>query len=319
MIMKKIFIGIILATLCTVDLMSQNVKVTAELDKTTAEIGDHLTLTVKATSEPKTGMILPELRDSIGNFEILETSDTDTLLNKEKLVLQRKYVLICFDTGKFVIPELTVMYNRADMNSYYPAHTKPINVIIRGVPVGKSLIDIKPPLGEPAKWYEYLPYSLLLIPLALIIAFIYLYKKYKKNKKPVIKPEPKREEPKIPAHILAIAALDKLRTEKLWMSGHIKLHYIKLSEIIRTYISRRFQISAMEMASFEILDSLKNSGLNNENMEKLNRLFELSDLSKFAKFQPDDNDNEKALDTAFDFINNTKDEVESVRAKEKEA
>jgi hypothetical protein len=76
-------------------------------------------------------------------------------------------------------------------------------------------------------------------------------------------------------------------------------------------MEERYKIQAMEQTSDEILLTLQSMQLPGELMDKLRELLSMSDLVKFAKYQPMTDDNEKALVTAQEFVDHTKEEVET--------
>ena len=75
--------------------------------------------------------------------------------------------------------------------------------------------------------------------------------------------------------------------------------------MIRTYLSERFCISAMEMTSSEIIERLLQVR-DKESLKDLKYLFETADLVKFAKYAPMMNENDLNLVNAVEFINETK-------------
>jgi hypothetical protein len=124
--------------------------------------------------------------------------------------------------------------------------------------------------------------------------------------------------PPVPAHIVAIEALEKLHNEKLWQNNKHKLYYSGLSDILRTYLAGRFEVGAMEMTTDEIADALRGV----ENIEQKSKMDLLSvlrdaDLVKFAKATPAAEDNELAYSKSFFFVENTK-PVEVVEESEDE-
>ena len=72
------------------------------------------------------------------------------------------------------------------------------------------------------------------------------------------------EAPKIPAHVTALEKLEKLKEEKLWQQGKLKLYYSELSDITRQYIEQRFYINAMEQVTDEIMYSFRTVNINEE-------------------------------------------------------
>lgn len=104
---------------------------------------------------------------------------------------------------------------------------------------------------------------------------------------------------------MAIRALEKLHSRKLWQNGKHKEYYSQLADIVRIYIEQRYGIGAMEMTSDQILDAVRN--VNDERLrEKLRELFGLADLVKFAKLAPTPEDNEQAYFDAYFYVEETK-------------
>ena len=63
----------------------------------------------------------------------------------------------------------------------------------------------------------------------------------------------------------------------------------------------------MEMTSHETLDAWKESGEQKDELAgKLNRLLNLADLVKFAKQKPVASENEENMETAYEFVEQTK-------------
>lgn len=281
----------------------QNVTVEAKADSVKFLIGDQFTLTLRVSSDERTNIIFPEIGSLIPNFEIINTGGTDTLSDGGKYILERKYVLTCFDSGSYSIPSLTFMYEKKGMAGLYPAKTNPLSLYF-GIPaLGKDIIDIKKPLDEPVTFSEYLPYIIIFAAILILGGLIYFYFRRKKPAAPEQAPE--RLEPRIPAHILALAALDKLKSENLWQKGELKEHYTRLTEILRTYIERKYKILALEMASAEIIEFFEKNTIDKETLEKLVYILDNADMTKFAKQKPDNTINTKTLDDTYYFINKT--------------
>ena len=100
--------------------------------------------------------------------------------------------------------------------------------------------------------------------------------------------------------------LDAIKEEKIWQSGRTKDYYSAITEVLKEYISRVFDIDSVEMTTYEILGGLKKP-LKNEasTWKQLKDLLTLADLVKFAKWSPLPDENEKIVKEAIDFVNNT--------------
>jgi len=109
----------------------------------------------------------------------------------------------------------------------------------------------------------------------------------------------------LPPHEIALQALEELKNEKLWQKGLIKEYYTRLTDILREYIEVRFNIRAIELTTWEILQSFKNSTISRNDKEMLSEILELADLVKFAKALPVPSENDKSMTDSVGFVNNT--------------
>ena len=121
----------------------------------------------------------------------------------------------------------------------------------------------------------------------------------------------------MPAHIVAIEALEKLHNEKLWQNDKHKLYYSGLSDILRTYLDGRFEVGAMEMTTDEIVASLRDVEVEQKLKMELLAVLRDADLVKFAKATPEAEENEAAFDKTLNFVEQTK-PVEKVEEAEDE-
>lgn len=81
-----------------------------------------------------------------------------------------------------------------------------------------------------------------------------------------------------------------------------KAYYTDVTNVLRKYISQRYNINALEMTSHEILESMKDVC----DVSELKVVFSTADLVKFAKYSTDANDMTYYLDSIVHFIDSTK-------------
>ena len=112
--------------------------------------------------------------------------------------------------------------------------------------------------------------------------------------------------PPLPPHEAALAALEKLRAQRLWQEGKHKLYYSALTDILRTYIAGRYGVSAMEMTSDEIIAAMRSIELPDKARADLTAILRDADLVKFAKAEPDAEQNEQNYLRAYYFVEETK-------------
>ncbi|MCA9542297.1 MAG: hypothetical protein KC620_25545, partial [Myxococcales bacterium] len=98
-----------------------------------------------------------------------------------------------------------------------------------------------------------------------------------------------------PAHVIAFEALEKLIAEQLPAQGRVDEYYVRLSEIVRAYLDRRFGFNALEMTSDEIREwaRQREEAFSAEARLGLDDFLGETDLVKFADFAPD----ESAIET----------------------
>jgi len=173
-----------------------------------------------------------------------------------------------------------------------------------------KLKDIKPPFEEKFNWKWYLDYIYWGIGLLVFVLIIILITVYftKRNKQVVLEPE----KPKIPAHITALASLEKIKAEQVWKDGNVKEYYSSISDALRLYIEERFNVNALESTTDEIMKAFRTQVVDKQSKEKLEQALTLSDLVKFAKLTPIEDEHKFTLQNAFDFVNGTKREEEVV-------
>ena len=122
----------------------------------------------------------------------------------------------------------------------------------------------------------------------------------------------KRRKPDEPAHLIALRALEALRQKKLWQEGRHKAYHSELSDILRNYMYKRWDIPAMEMVSDEILEALEAKAIAPQLLNAIRTALRTADSVKFAKACPLPDDNSQAFQAVYDFVTATKAEDKPV-------
>lgn len=298
--------------LLTSIVFSQEVKVSAVLDTNKIRIGEQakIDLYVNYDANQKNIKIQwPNIGDTITQkVEVISVSPIDSTLpdkvNPSRLLQHQQITVSVFDSGMYVIPSFKFILNN---DTTKPLLTEPLFLEVHTVPTDTSMAktkDIKPPFGEPFNWKWYLNYiyaGIGLLALLLAVVIITTYYNKRRNQQ-VVEPE----KPKIPPHILALAALEKIKLDQVWKDGKIKEYYSSISDTIRLYIEDRFTLNALESTTDEIMLAFRSQVVDKESKEKLQQLLMLSDLVKFAKQYPIEAEHQFTLQNAFDFVHGTK-------------
>jgi hypothetical protein len=297
--------------------VGQDMKVSASLDSNSIKIGEqvklHLSIQYRADKGKHIKVKFPELTDTLRKeIDIVSQSKTDTIISKNDPFLftqSKTLILTSFDSGYWAIPPFKFSVNDDTAGIL----TEPLLLQVNSIAVDttQAIKDIKAPYEVPYSWIDWLKDNMYvvygsLVAILLIIVIIFLVRKYRKMPAPMVIVEA----PKIPAHILAFDKLEKLRNEKLWQEGKLKLYHSTLTDILREYIENRFKIQALEQTTDEILFGFRNVAVDDESKSKLRQVLVLADLVKFAKEQPLPNENELSMNNVYVFINGTKREEE---------
>ena len=312
-------ISIVLLFLFSYSAKAQEIKATAKLDSNSIRIGQQVKLQLSILYRVDNGKQIkiqwPEIVDTIRKeVEVVAQSKIDTLIpdknNPFQFVQTKTLYITSFDSGYWAIPPFKFLI-KDDSNGFF---TEPLLLSVGTVAVDTTLAikDIKPPYDENYNWLDWIKDNMYVVygtlaAILIILIIIYLIRHFKKVKPPMVFVEA----PKIPAHIIAFEKLEKLKNEKLWQEGKLKLYHIRLTEVVREYIENRFKIQALEQTTDEILYGFRNVAIDEESKMKLKKLLILADLVKFAKEQPLPNENDLSLSNAYDFVKGTMKEEES--------
>jgi len=313
--MRKAHILVLVFVLALLQLRAQLVSVDAILDTSKLRIGEQANIDVYLSY--KAGKNLRVQWPSIGDtltekVEVVSVSPVDTTLpqksNSDKYLQHQRITVSVYDSGYYAIPGFKFIVND---DTAHPLFTKPLFLEVHTVPTDSSAAktkDIKPPLEEPFNWRWYTGYLYAgLGILAVLITTVLITRYYAKRRK-ITEQEPAK--PKLPAHIIALAALERIKAESVWKDGKIKEYYSAISDTIRFYMEERFGLNALESTTDEIMLAFRSQVVDAESKQKLQQLLSLSDLVKFAKQFPIEAEHLFTLQNAFDFVNGTKREEE---------
>ena len=318
------------ALLATQGLLAQSSAptITSHISADTIMIGDRITLTIDVEKDIMQYVAFPTFdfkakegaEQAEPSIELIHDFAPDTIPQEGRRVLLRKrYEMAVYDEGIYNLGRAQVLY--ADKNLVDTIFAgREESFVVKTFQIDSTMTtvrDLKPQMTLKLRFAEFGGYLgigvgvLLLLGLAIYLLVRHLAKQGKRISD-LFKPAPP-----VPAHIVAIEALEKLHNEKLWQNDKHKLYYSGLSDILRTYLAGRFEVGAMEMTTDEIDDALRTIEI--EQKQKMNLLSVLrdADLVKFAKATPEAQENELAYDKAYHFVEETK-PVEVVEEEEDE-
>ena len=146
---------------------------------------------------------------------------------------------------------------------------------------------------------------------AAVAAGYWMYRRYRLREvgEALVSSAPPR-----PPHEVAYEALEALERSPLLEQGKVKEYYIRVSDILRTYVERRYGVPALEMATVEVLEGLEDAGLHGGTLMDVRQFLELADLVKFAKHTPDPEACREAIPAARRLVDATQPQPQLVEA-----
>lgn len=284
---------------------SQPVTVNARIDSTIMWIGHQTQLTFEITQAKGQHVKTPVFSDTIpGGLELVDKAKIDTVQSQDgQIVINQRYTVTAFEDSLLYIPPFPFVQE----NDTVWSKSLSVKVVQPFVidTTTNALADIKDVFNPKFDWKGFF-LKVLFGLLMLVLAFlVYVLIRRIIQRKPVF--EVRKSEPELPAHIVALAALDKIKQEKPWQRNRDKEYHTELTDVLRVYIEKVFGVTAMEMTSDEILEHLR--FLNIENKEvyyKLRQILSLADLVKFARWKATPDEHEQCLSNAYTFVNETK-------------
>lgn len=248
-------------------------------------IGEQIKLKIKASLPLQSAALVNwlALPDSIPHFDIVEAGKVDTVDFKDNSkTIEQVITITSFDSGRWEFPALPINFTGTNGNATQKTETDPFYVNVSYSPPDSTnqLRDIKPIIKVSVTdyfWYYIVAGSILLL---LIIILLYRY--FKKNKK--LKPagtvsnlSPVNE---------AMQALAELAQYNLNNAGEVKLFHIGLAAVFKNYLGRKQYKNLMNETTGDLLISIKNNNIQQEDISKLATALRCTDAVKFARYLP---------------------------------
>lgn len=254
-------------------------------------VGDKATLKVKADGLTIDTIDKTKLQSlNFGDFELLNVQSSSTG--------EIDFILTSFKAGKVELLSVDIAYTVNEQSKFIK--TKAIQIEIKSVlnpqKPSQDILDIKSIIafGHGAWWYL----KVLLIVILFLVLIYFIYKILKKRMHKATQEEIIRA---ILPKEYALLQLENLQSLNLIEKGQIKDYYDKLSDILRYYVSRVYNIDGLEKTTNELFVLLKNKVPLDYNRELKNYLINC-DFVKFAKVIPTQENIEEDFKTAKSFV-----------------
>ncbi|MFM7177064.1 MAG: hypothetical protein ACKO0X_06550 [Bacteroidota bacterium] len=274
----------------------------ARLDTNAILLGQQVKLKISYQGNTKSKVVFPAVADTFSNLEVVERLPIDTIRKEgEPLTLTQSFIITGFDSGYQVILPFEILFLGPKSTDTSSLFTQPLLISVQSVPVDttKSIKDIKNIEAVPFSIWDHIGWIILAI--AAFVGFI-LWKKYGsklKSNTPAL-----TQAPSIPCHEKALMALDELNKKQLWQNGQYRQYHTELTDILRSYISDRWEVGALEMTTDEILVL---TFIPSNEVDGIGYVLRLADMVKFAKGVPHGDENIRCMDVTRRFIQENKD------------
>ena len=254
-------------------------QVTSSIDTTQIKIGEEIIYSIQVEADSTDLVLFPE-GQTFNPLEVIESYKIDTTKYQDKIKLIKKYGLTQFDSGRYTLPSQRIVVNNK------PFDTDSVTIEVADVLVDttkQKMYTIKPAfeVGDPS--FNFLKVFYWLVPILLLGIVGYFYLRRKKKKEEAAKQLPPYEE--------ALEALKSLDHSHFLKNDNSKKYYSALTEIIKRYLHREVDDSALESTSNELIERLilhRDSGhfdFDTVTIKKLDSIFKRADLIKFAKMK----------------------------------
>lgn len=278
--------------------------VSAAIDSTAIFIGDQTDIRLQATMDAAEQVAMPVYGEMLmDGIEIVDRTVVDTaVLADGRRQLSQYLTVTSFSDSLFYIPPQPFVSGGDTLWS------QPLSLnVIQPFEMDTTLAitDVKDIRKAPIWWWGIFRWVLLALGVIALGVGIYYLVRYirrlRKGEEETVNPELLR-----PAEEVALEKLDLIREAKIWQEGKTKQYHTELTDVIREYIGRRYEVSSTEKTSDETLKALKPlMDGQKELFERLRKMLTLADLVKFAKWNTTPDENESALLTAYDFVRET--------------
>ena len=279
-----------------------NAQVISSIDTAQIRVGEVIIYSIQVETDSTDLVLFPE-GQSFNPMEVIESYEPDTTRYQDKIRLIKKYGLTQFDSGNYTLPSQRIVINNE------PFNTDSVQVQVANVVVDttqQKMFHIKPAFEVEAQDFDfYSAFQWILSILVFLVLGLFFYLKRKKRKR-------EETQQQLPPYEEAIKALQELDHSFFLKNNNSKRYYTSLTEILKTYIGREVDDSALESTSKELIERLtlhKDSGnydFDNATIKKIDKILTRADLIKFAKMKEQEGQAKVDRAVVEDIINETK-------------
>ncbi len=280
-------------------------------------IGDTLTLTLEAEAEKGVELLMPEFGEALEVFTILDFVPRQRVGDAGQTIATHQYRLQAPASGNHAIPPILIEFvdrrpgerEAPEGEDAYELLTERIEFHVASVLPTDATDQLKPLLGELAPlesdelhWEPWVAGLLIGVTLLGMFAF----RQWRRQRQLARRRS---------AYEIARDRLERLLAAPRPSASEIDIFYVELSGIIRRYLEDRFELRAPELTTEEFLETVgQSSALSRVHQALLREFLRNADLVKFAGVQPVAEDIKQAIETARQFVEETRENAPLVDA-----
>jgi len=257
------------------------ISIKAELSNAFITIGDPVHYTITIRHAPTIELLTTPRPPSADILEIKKIEEFKREEDKQ-MVEGRKMTLTSFRLGEFILEPVKIEY-RDPSGEIKSLQTEKLFLTVKSVAAGEEKTDIR---GIKSVVSIEGGTGLLLLGLLMILVgagFGFVIYRRMKSKVPLVQ----GPEIVMSAEEEAFFHLNQLFDSDLMRRGKVKEYYLRLSEVLRAYFEKRFNILAAESTTYEIIRFLKQKEVDSALIEKIDGVLQAADMAKFAKWKPE--------------------------------
>jgi len=261
-------------------------------------VGDRIGYSVKLIV-PKNATVTPPTPETdFGSSIQVKEWNMYTTEREHSDSLTYAYVITTYIPEPCSIPELHFIVQSDEGTDTITTEVQPLQVVSVITADSADLMGLKAPLsaGKAPKWWLWLSCIAAGIA-ALVFGGIQLSNKLRHQPPPP---------PPVPPYEEAINALNELGVKKYLQRGLIREYVFELSEIFKRYIGRRYECSASDFTTEEMIAWSGAATLSKKLKTSIDWFFRTTDPVKFARLVPDSDTIDRFTAEVREFLEATK-------------
>ena len=266
----------------------ENVVVELTPSKKEMFVGDIVTLSLTVTHPTEYRVIIPNLPQEWGEFEVRSQSDSEVTYNQNSTANTTQTIDVSlFSLGTFEIPELTLTLldnNQNAINKSVPKLSLSVISILDEDDLTLRDIKSQANLPFPPLW-PWIVIPTILILLVVLVAWR-LYIRFKKSKD-VQNVSLSMSDIRTPYERI-LDDISEIRSMQLLMQQQFKTHYTLASEALRRYLCGMYKVEALDQTTEELRIELIHVPITSTHARHAIGILRDCDLVKFARLVPDD-------------------------------